>query len=517
MKQRDKRAFDRAARLQSVALQQQLAQSGPEVPPALLNLGDMSEGFVGPLNMSNAERQAQYPALFPKSRKKRKAKPKSAPKSRYARGGYPVYMPTGAVSGIIGKGDYWTDLKAGFGRAYEGLKAGVPRGTFAKIGGGIGGAFGNAALGGSAGKLVSQILGFGDYSVRSNSLMAMDMGSPVPSFGNMSQGIRMQHREYITDILASGAATFSNRSFPINPAIDGTFPWLATIAANFEQYRVLGMIFEFKSTSSDYATGTALGSVVMATEYDSADPTYVSKAAMENSQYCISTKPSLDAIHPVECDPQFNHGDILFTRAGPVPSGKDSRLYDHGVFQLATVGGVAAAGTALGELWVSYDIEFFKPQLGAGSFYDHFSFTPADVSGTNKRYFGTTDALAAETSSQLGGEIEINAAGSVSYYAFPASVTSGRYLIVYTAVGASTAVSPVLTQAAAVNWQNALTFENQSRQAEYSSASTCEAVFLTATIEITGTGAKWGLTTGQLPGTLTGADLWVHRLNVDSA
>ena len=154
-----------------------------------------------------------------------------------------------------------------------------------------------ATIGGALGNQVAKMTGFGDYAISYNSFM-MPEGSPVPSFGNMSQATIVRHREYIKDITGpSVGAAFTLYSFPINPGNPKTFPWLSQIAANYDQYALLGCVFEFKSTASDFFSGGTIGTgtIVLATDYDAADAPYSSKLEMENSQFCITTKPQQDA------------------------------------------------------------------------------------------------------------------------------------------------------------------------------------------------------------------------------
>jgi len=100
----------------------------------------------------------------------------------------------------------------------------------------------------------------------------------------------------------------------------------------------------------------------MATEYNSADDIpYTSKHEMENQEFSNSVKPSKSVIHPIECSKYQNPMNIQYTRAGGVPPNADIRMYDLGIFTIATQGMQDTAGT-IGELWVSYEIEFFKPK-----------------------------------------------------------------------------------------------------------------------------------------------------------
>lgn len=220
-------------------------------------------------------------------------------------------------------------------------------------------------------RAMSLISGQGDYDIAGinhNSLLSK-MSPTVPQFtSNLNGSIRVVHREYIKDILST--TDFQNQQFPINPALPLSFPWLSRIAQNFEQYRIHGMIYEFKSGSSDAlnSTNTALGYVIGAVEYNSLAPAYSSKLEMENALFCSSTKPSLSAITAVECAPNQSPLNVLYTRTGFENIGlSDIRLYDLGTMNIATVG-MQAVGVNLGELWVSYDIELYKTRfLQAGA------------------------------------------------------------------------------------------------------------------------------------------------------
>jgi len=215
-------------------------------------------------------------------------------------------------------------------------------------------------------RAMTMISGQGDYDISGithNSLIGK-VSPTVPVFSSTTAGlVRVQHREYITDILSS--TDFNLLEFPINPALPVTFPWLSRLAQNFEQYQIHGLIFEFKSGSSDAlnSTNTALGYVICATEYNSLAPGYQNKLEMENALFACSTKPSLSTIHAVECAPNQSPLNILYTRTGFENIGaSDIRFYDLGKFNLATIG-MQAIGANIGELWVSYDISMMKTRF----------------------------------------------------------------------------------------------------------------------------------------------------------
>lgn len=260
----------------------------------------------------------------------------------------------------------------------------IPKGTFAKSGGSIGGSLGKfagsalglgklgtgvgQALGGLLGNGLSKLVGFGDYRVESNSLYKeggkVPIGDTIPAFGVRGHAVTVKHCEYVTDIVVPAVpADFSLTSYRINPGNSAMFPWLASVATNFQQFRIVGMVIEFRSLSGDVSAGGALGSVSLATDYNALAPDFVDKLHMENSEYAVSTKPSQSQFHTIECARNATANELLYVRNNTSSStvSQDPRLYDLGIFQLATKGLPGSAGEVLGELWVSYDVELLKP------------------------------------------------------------------------------------------------------------------------------------------------------------
>jgi len=121
-------------------------------------------------------------------------------------------------------------------------------------------------------------------------------------------------------------------------------------------------VYEFKSTSADAlnSTNTALGAVIMSTEYDLAKSPFTTKMQMENYEFTSSCKPSCSMLHPIECDPAQTPIPTQYVRNSN-STVYDKRLTDLGLFQIATYGMQAAA--VIGELWVTYEIELLKPRV----------------------------------------------------------------------------------------------------------------------------------------------------------
>lgn len=287
----------------------------------------------------------------------------------------------GAVRKIKGKGDYEVSRpnsapSGGILGKLDKVLSRLPKGTFAAGGGALG-----ARLGGPAGAMVgrklgagmSAISGYGDYEVKSNSLGKVSTSADmVPQFVKNEHSVRVVHREYIKDLLVPDTPTaFSNTEYTINPGNAALFPWCARMAKQYSQYKIHGMVFVYKAMTSDYAASGPLGTVVMATNYNTVDRAFITKVEMENSEFAVSCKPSQSLIHAIECDASVSGETVLYIRdpAYETNDTSDKRFYDFGKFQLATAGlpGTSTPGTTLGEIWVSYDIEFMKPILGGDS------------------------------------------------------------------------------------------------------------------------------------------------------
>lgn len=310
----------------------------------------------------------------------------------------PVQLLGSAAGGVLG---------AGFGPA--GMAAG-------------------ATIGGAIGKGIGWITGSGDY--------VTSAGSSVPSFSK-NESTTITHREYIRDIISgSGSPSiFSIDSLPINPGDSTTFPWLSMIAANYEEYELMGLVFQFKSTSGESvaSANTTLGTVIMATQYDPTKAQFESKQEMENYFFSQSTKPSQSCMHAVELKKSQSPVKQLYVRTGKTIS--DPRWTDFGKFFIATQG-IQTSGVNLGELWVTYKVKLLKPRLpqtvGLGG----------QIASGTINYEGSTTADLFGSSKPLLGPINASVDKNTLYF----NINPSSEYLVYLAVAAATSVtgSPTL-------------------------------------------------------------------------
>lgn len=360
-----------------------------------------------------------------------------------------------------------------------------------------------ASLGSAAGDYFSRLTGFGDYRVQSNSLIGM--GTDPPAFKDKGRNTIITHREFIQDVV--GSTAFSIQSFPINAGMANTFPWASQIAQNFEQYRIRGMVYEFKTTSATSlvsGTNTAMGTVIMATEYNAANPAFTSKAQMENHEFCTSSIPSQSFVHAIECKPSLTTISTQYVRSTAPPAGVDIRMYDLGNFQIATVGMQNA--NIIGELWVSFEIELIKPvlfeALGAGIYEDHYRL---GSTATTSAYFGTAPAL--QTGSNFGttvsGSVLTLPAESYPYYAY----------VMYEIVGVSTVLTNPINPVASGSATLLPIFTGSTTVRNASGATTpCAFVYMKVAVAA-GSAGIITITSGTLPTGIVGGDLVVVQAN----
>jgi len=399
---------------------------------------------------------------------------------------------------ITGKGDY--SFKSS-------------RSTGANWGGYLGSKAGEFAGGAIQSGLSSILKGFGDYSVRKNVFMS----GRLPTVHNATNtgGTVIRYQEYLQDIYTSSTAgLFQQNNIIINAANPLCFPFLSQIAANYEQYEIEGMLFEFRSTSADAlnSVNTALGTVMMATQYDVNDPLFQSKYDLLNYEFSSSVKPSCSALHMVECDPRQTPVAELYTlwnQQAP-PANADPRLYNLGRFTIATQG-FQGTSVNIGELHVTYQIKLLKPKLFMALGYNINYYHSVITAWSNALPLGTAASTVTTTSNNP--LIAINQANR--YIQFPPSTAEISYIVCisWISAGANTAVAyPSLTYTACSANGNTPAWAPASGDTVYSMT-----LFLEITTDGSGTLPLITLGTGgALPGTSGGStqsalEVWVSQ------
>jgi len=223
-------------------------------------------------------------------------------------------------------------------------------------------------------KVGDWISGLGPYHVRHNVVLS----NQAPQFTAGQEGTTVIcHTEFVSDVVSTStnfAVVLSQAS--VNPTNSQLFPWLAGIAANYEEYHFEGLCFYYKPTSGAAVSSTnpSLGVVIAAVQYNPYDTAFTSKVQMEAYQYAVSAVPFEPMLIPVECDPKLNPVSELF--CNPASTG-DLRFTEQGALSVA-ISGLPSNSQTCGELWVTYCVRLLKPKLpppGLDETMSHFSYS----------------------------------------------------------------------------------------------------------------------------------------------
>lgn len=194
--------------------------------------------------------------------------------------------------------------------------------------------------------------------------MRMPVGNGQTGFGNAANRRRIVvcDKEYIGEIAVANQPNFNlSLNLPINPGQAATFPWLSTIAAQYEKYRFRKLAFEFRPEVTQFTANTNTGKIVLSCDYDASD------APPTTKQQMLDTVPHSDGMPYEYCKLVLNpselhqNSDAKFVRIKGLPGSSDIKTYDGGNFYLATQG--QTANSVVGELHVMYEVELSVPIL----------------------------------------------------------------------------------------------------------------------------------------------------------
>lgn len=196
--------------------------------------------------------------------------------------------------------------------------------------------------------------GAGQRSVPAAKTKVIANRAPIVRESNGSRRIR--HREPVSDISGIGIGTPNVLEFSVNPGISGTFPWLATQASGYEMYKFHSLVFEYVTRTSSFTAGT----VVLAPDYDPSDRAPTTTIQASTYQDSIEGVPWTN----MDCrlDPKAMHGvnNRKYVRDSPE---RNLKMFD--VANQYVV--ITAPNEVIGRLFVTYDVEFFIPQVSVTS------------------------------------------------------------------------------------------------------------------------------------------------------
>jgi len=180
-------------------------------------------------------------------------------------------------------------------------------------------------------------------------------------FGNKKR-IIVKESEYIGEVTVANQPNFQNiYTLPCNPGQSSTFPWLNTIAKNYEKYCFRELTFFFKPEVTEYTVNVNTGKVILSADYDASDAPPATKQQQEDVDPHADGMPYQSIA--LTLDPKEMHLNSVarFVRVGGLPGSSDIKTYDCANFFLSTQG--QTANSTIGELHVRYTVELSIPVI----------------------------------------------------------------------------------------------------------------------------------------------------------
>jgi hypothetical protein len=223
--------------------------------------------------------------------------------------------------------------------------------------------------------------------------------------------------------------------FPINPGLNGSFPWLSNIAQNWESYKFHKLRYCYYTRTGS----TTVGSVILAPDYDATDGPPINEQVIASYEDAVEDAPWKDLVCTLKERSMFSIGPKKFVRSADVGF-NDLKLYDAGNLYIATVDSTAAA--AWGKLWVEYDITFFTPQIApVGTLLDDSNFGQFPSNSlTASKFFATANFGLQYPGGSLGCR-----AGGDRIIDLVGCIVNAEYLFYFSIIG--TNITTVLTAA----------------------------------------------------------------------
>ncbi|CAA33533.1 coat protein [Cymbidium ringspot virus] len=177
-----------------------------------------------------------------------------------------------------------------------------------------------------------------------------------PRFIRSKGSVTITHRELVGQFNSSSALVvnggITGNLYKINPANAVLFPWLQTLASNFDQY----MFNTLRLQYVPMCASTETGRVAIYFDKDSQDLEPVDRIELANMRHLTETAPWCEGSLrvPVDSVKRFMNDN----------STVDPKLIDLGQVGLATYGGPGT--NAVGDLFIHYTVTFYEPQPSSG-------------------------------------------------------------------------------------------------------------------------------------------------------
>jgi len=189
-----------------------------------------------------------------------------------------------------------------------------------------------------------------------NTVAPVSKSKTIVQQGLKAQPFRIKNREYIFNVTGDNSPFQQLARFRINPASQFTFPWLSSIAKNYENYRFHKVVFHYIQRCAS----TTPGSLMISPDYDAADAAPVSEVVASQNRSTKEFSPWVETKVPLSIEAMnasykthYCMSDSRFEN-----SVQDEKTIDCAqVFLLC----MDAFGP-LGKLWIEYEVDLITPQ-----------------------------------------------------------------------------------------------------------------------------------------------------------
>lgn len=163
----------------------------------------------------------------------------------------------------------------------------------------------------------------------------------------------VKHRELLINITGSDAFVVQ-AGLAINPGLALAFPWLQSIARNFEMYKFRKLKFQYIARCPT----TQGGGVYMSLDPKSSDNVPASEQILGTYNIMVEDTPWKDSELVIPQD-VLNTVKLKYVRTSTLSVTDLSSLFDVGKLLVATVG--FGGNNPAGKIWVEYEVELHTP------------------------------------------------------------------------------------------------------------------------------------------------------------
>lgn len=181
-----------------------------------------------------------------------------------------------------------------------------------------------------------------------------------PQFKRGKGSVTITHRELIGQfntsvdlVVNDGTSGAAGGVYKLNPGNAVLFPWLQTMASNFEQYKFDSVRLQYVPLCNTLTTGR----VALYYDKDSQDEQPADRVELANMAHLTETSPWAEASLSIPTD--------AIKRFTTDSATTDRKLIDLGQVGVATYGG-PPSDVASGDVFIHYTVTFFTPQPSSG-------------------------------------------------------------------------------------------------------------------------------------------------------